>query len=93
MGSPRPTGDAIDALLVELCVDFGFCLPPDDEQRLRDSPPDDVDGFTDAVMNADRMDPSLHEHLRRQVREVVAKWFVPGDLTGVPEDPGRGQSR
>ena len=68
----------IDGLLLELCVGLGFCLPPDDERRLRDSPPEGIDAFTDAVMTAEGLDPSLDRQLRRQVREVVAKWFGRG---------------
>ncbi len=39
----------VDRLLSELCVDLAFCLPPDDQARLRDSPPSTIDAFTDAV--------------------------------------------
>jgi hypothetical protein len=55
-----------------------LCLPPDDEQQIRDSPPDGLDDFTDAVMTAEGLDPSLNKQLRRQVREVVVKWFARG---------------
>ncbi|UXI81794.1 hypothetical protein N6Q81_28950 [Streptomyces vinaceusdrappus] len=58
-------------LLYALCVDLGFCLPPQEQQRLQEAPPTDADSFTDAVFEAEGMDPGLHERLRRQVRERV----------------------
>lgn len=61
----------VQQLLYELCVDLGFCLPPQEQQRLREAPPADADDFTDAVFEAEGMDPGRHEQLRRQVRERV----------------------
>lgn len=78
VGLSRPTGRVVDGLLAELCVDLGFCLPPDDGQQIRDSPPDGIDAFTDAVITAEGLDPSLNKQQRRQVREVVVKWFARG---------------
>jgi hypothetical protein len=65
----------VESLLYELCVDLGFCLPPDERIRLRDSPPRDVDAFTDAVFVAEGLDPRLDTWLRRQVRERVVRHF------------------
>jgi hypothetical protein len=62
-------------LLDELCVDLGFCLPPDARGRLQDSPPRDVDAFTNAVFVAEGLDPRLDTRLRRQVRERVVRHF------------------
>ncbi|MET8894064.1 hypothetical protein [Streptomyces albogriseolus] len=61
----------VGELLYELCVDLGFCLPPDDMRRLREAPPTDADSFTDAVFEAEGMDPAEHDELRKQVREAV----------------------
>jgi hypothetical protein len=58
----------VDRLLSELCVDLGFCLPPEDQERLRDSPPSTIDAFTDAVFIAEGMDPLVPPQLRKQVR-------------------------
>jgi hypothetical protein len=62
-------------LLHELCVDLGFCLSPADQARLLDSPSNDVDAFTDAVMVAEGLEPVYDKALRRQVRERVARYF------------------
>ena len=48
----------VDHLLYELCVDLGFCLPPEVRESMRTSPPDGVDSFTDAVFVAEGLDPT-----------------------------------
>lgn len=67
----------VDALLSELCVVMGFCLPPDEADRLRKSPPPDVDAFTDAVIRAEGLDPyaDIPQRMRRDVRSRVADHF------------------
>ena len=65
--------DQVGKLLYDLCVDLGFCLPPDDIRRLVESPPAGVDAFTDAVFEAEGMDPTIHPDLRSQVRAVVVE--------------------
>lgn len=67
----------VETLLHELCVVLGFCLPPDEQARLRDSPPTEVDAFTDTVIRAEGLDPyaDLPLHLRRDVRARVAEHF------------------
>ncbi len=66
------------ALLYELCVGLGFCLPAAGQKRLEDDPPSGVDEFTDVVFREEGMDPSAPRniHLRRQVRERVARHFT-----------------
>jgi hypothetical protein len=75
--SLRPLSESeVDRLLGELCVRLGFCLPPDDQERLRADPPSDADTFTDAVLLAERMDPVLADaSLRRSVRARVIDAF------------------
>ena len=67
----------IQSLLEELCVDLGFCLPPDAQARLLNDPPDDVDAFTDALIRAEGLDPyaDIPLHLRRDVRARITKHF------------------
>lgn len=63
----------LEALLDQLCLTFGFCLPPDAKAVLRTSPPEGVDEFTDAVIAAEGMNPAtLDSSLRRGMREMVA---------------------
>jgi hypothetical protein len=65
----------IPRLLAELCVDLGFCLPPEARSRLQEAPPRTIDAFTDAVFAAEGMESLVYPQLRKQVRERVAKHF------------------
>jgi hypothetical protein len=63
-------------LLNDLCVRLGYCLSPDDQQRIIANPPTTVDGFTDAVVTAEGLDPVLMAtEQRQQVRRMVADAF------------------
>ena len=62
----------VGKLLDRLCVDLGFCLPPDDYMRLAENPPGDVRSFVDAVFTSEGMKPEMADrHLYRQVTNVV----------------------
>jgi hypothetical protein len=67
----------VTALLYELCVDLGFCLPAKGQHHLECDPPTDIDEFTDAVFQEEGMDPSSssNRNLRKTVRERVARHF------------------
>jgi hypothetical protein len=70
-------------LLDELCVRYGYCLPPDEQVALAKQPPLDADAFVDAVLVAEGLDPGLIDMRRR--RELVAcvrEWLF---------DDGRGK--
>ena len=82
----RPPPD-VALLLSELCLHLGVCLPPDARVQLQALPPRDVDGFTDAVLIAEGLDPPLHKELRSRVREMVVRHFDAGDRVG-PGDEG-----
>jgi hypothetical protein len=63
-------------LLNDLCVQQGYCLHPEDQQRIINDPPTSVDAFTDAVIVAEGLDPVLMAtEQRQQVRRVVAAAF------------------
>ena len=64
----------VKALLTELCVELGFCLPPEAQRRIEMAPPADIDLFTDLVFREEGMDPHMprNAHLRSQVRARVA---------------------
>jgi hypothetical protein len=66
----------VEVLLSKLCIDLGFCLPPDDQKRLAEQPPVDAHAFTDAVFSAEGLDPTTADrHLYRQVRDMVLEAF------------------
>lgn len=61
----------IEYLLDTLCREMGFCLPPDDQNRLQENPPNEVKAFTDEIFFAEGLDP---QYVRRDLyRAVMAK--------------------
>ena len=66
-----------EQLLSELCVDLGFCLPPDVQARLMADAPSDPDEFTDAVVRAEGLDPGvdISIRVRRDIRARVVRHF------------------
>ena len=63
-------------LLDQLCVQLGFCLPPEDAQRLASDPPTEVRAFTDALFSAEGFSPETADrHLYRRVRDMIASAF------------------
>jgi hypothetical protein len=66
----------VQRLLDKLCVDLGFCLPPQEQVRLSANPPDDVCAFTDAVFLAEGLNPqSADRHTYRAVCDYVTDAF------------------
>ena len=60
--------------LEELCVKFGYCLSPDDQQGILNSSPIDADAFVDAVLTAEGRNPSLvTKQERRPMVETVTR--------------------
>ncbi len=71
-----PNSDEIEVLLSKLCTKLGFCLPPEEENRLINSPPMTVDEFTDDVFRAEGLNPEYVERgLYRKVRGEIAQTF------------------
>ena len=74
------TSREAQVLLDKLCIDLGFCLPPQEKDRLMHAPPDDVMTFTDAVFTAEGLNPEQADrHLYRQVRDYVTDAFHRSD--------------
>lgn len=71
-----PTASEIDKLLTKLCIELGFCLPPSAVLRLQNSPPADIDSFTEAVFIAEDLDPQADRRLYAQVRAIVRDEFA-----------------
>lgn len=65
--------EAAQWLLHDLCSLHGYCSGSD---RLGQSPPQDIDEFTDAVLVEEGFDPpAYYGDVRTQVRAVVAEAF------------------
>jgi len=83
--SKAPGPDEVEALLGKLCVDLGFCLPPDAQDRLIDDPPSDFEAFTNAIFIAEGMNPqTARPELYRKVRDCVAATFAQSKTPGEP---------
>lgn len=68
--------EEVSALLSELCIKLGFCVPPIELERMASAPPSDVDEFTRAVFVAEGLDPVTSDrHLFNKVKEFVARAF------------------
>jgi hypothetical protein len=65
-----------EELLGRLCVELGFCLPPEENQAIIDDPPATVSAFADAVVIAEGLKPDwLDVHLYRRIKTIVAEAF------------------
>ena len=68
--------DEVSALLSKLCIDLGFCLPPEDFARLCQTPPGTVEAFAEAVFAAEQYDPRQTDlRLYRRVRATIQGAF------------------
>ena len=66
----------VEALLTELCVRYGYCLPPERTRAMIDDPPDDADAFVDAVLDAEGLpQDSLDRKSRRVLTDTVTRWL------------------
>ena len=66
----------VESLLSKLCIELGFCLPPEHENRLIENPPAIIEEFTDAVFRLEGLNAQFAErHLYRQVRDKIAQAF------------------
>lgn len=85
----------VDALLDELCVDYGYCGFIDSEkyEALLANLPADPDGFVDAVLLAEGYSLStVDKHERQFLRERVSDWLFDdgrgrGTKSGLPRVP------
>ena len=74
------TQEETRALLESLCLQLGFCLPPETNTRLASDPPTDPDAFAEAVFAAEGL--PIHEggkRLYKQVRNLIADAMTASD--------------
>ena len=66
----------VDALLYDLCVTHGFCIPRTAQIALQQNPPSDVTAFVAAVYRADGEDPAVgSRRVYRGAHAAVAAAF------------------
>jgi hypothetical protein len=94
LGPKRRTGGSCaDAALSELCIQFGYCIPPEAADAMLANPPPDADAFVDAVLVAEERDPNLiPKEERRPLLEIVTDWLYDdghgrGSMSDLPRFP------
>lgn len=69
----RASQNRIQGLLDTLCVELGFCIPPEDRDAIVADPPMDAGRFAERVFRAEGMEPRDDRRLYAQVRERAAR--------------------
>ena len=67
--------EALDFLLYDICVELGFCLPPQDHARICATEFWDADAFTEEVFRAEGMNPDEHLKWKRQIHKRFTDMF------------------
>jgi len=67
--------EALDFLLYDICVELGFCLPPQDHARICATEVWDADAFTEEVFRVEGMDPDEHLKWKREIRNRFIDMF------------------
>ena len=80
----------MEALLYDLCVTYGHCLPPEQQAVLLADPPQTADAFVDAVLRAEGDDPVTYDrHARADLTAIIEDWLFDdgsgkGSRSGLP---------
>ena len=72
----------VEFLLQELCVIYGFCLPPEPYERLLAETPLDPESFAVAVFRAEGMEPA--PSWRQLYRQVLVHVEAAYERAGPP---------
>jgi hypothetical protein len=72
---PKTMPEALEFLLYDICVDLGFCLPPEDNARICAAAFWDAEAFTQEVFRVEGMDPAEHLTLKRQIHKRFSEMF------------------
>jgi len=63
-----------ERLLNDLCVKYGFCLPPEGYDKILDEPPTELSEFVDLVFSLEGLNPETADlHLKRQIRDLIVQ--------------------
>ena len=68
--------DEVRGLLSRLCIEYGFCLPPIEVEKLAGSPPTDIDEFAEAALVAEGYGITKSDPLCIKARELIAQAFI-----------------
>ena len=68
--------DEVRGLLSRLCIEYGFCLPPIEIEKIVMSPPTDIDEFTEAALMAEGYGFTKSDPLCSKARDLVEQAFI-----------------
>ncbi len=61
-------------LLNDLCVTYGFCLPPEGYDKIMDDPPAELSEFVDLVFSLEGLNPETADiRLKRKIRDLIVQ--------------------
>src|SRR6266576_7116544 len=73
--SPKTMPEALDFVLYDICVDLGFCLPPEDNARICATESWDAETFTREVFRVEGLEADEHVTLKRQIHKRFTDMF------------------
>jgi len=73
--SAKNMEEALKLLLDELCVDWGFCLPPKAQIRITNQKHFAADEFACLVLEAEGMNSEMEIEYRRKIRNKFREVF------------------
>ena len=62
-------------LLHSLCVQWGFCIPPDDRERIATAQHLSADDFAREVLKAEGLNPEYEKQWSRKIRQLFINRF------------------
>jgi len=65
----------IECLLHDLCVDWGFCIPPQEAERIAELPFLEAEDFACQVLIAEGMNPEYEKQWKRKIRNKFIEKF------------------
>lgn len=74
-------------LLGDLCVVYGFCIPPEDNERISSQEYLEAEEFADEVLRAEGMVPEYEKKWRKLIREQFINKFGTSIAIGDFEAP------
>ena len=65
----------MERLLYELCVDWGFCIPPEVSRRLSELPYLEAKDFANQILIAEGMNPEYEKQWKRKISNKFIAGF------------------
>ncbi|MCL1036279.1 hypothetical protein L2750_03830 [Shewanella submarina] len=66
---------AVEYLLKDLCVEWGFCIPTSDAERIKAKEFIEADSFACEVLSAEGMNPEYEVQWRKKIRNRFIEQF------------------